>query len=498
MADLINLAEWQRRASIVTPRAQCFIDGQFVDAASGKTFDDISPRDGHLIAKVAEGDFEDINRAVAAARRSFEAGVWSRMAPLERKKVMLRFVDLIREHTLELALLETLDVGKPISDSINVDIASCANNLQWFAECIDKTYGELAPVPYESLAMISREPMGVVGAVVPWNYPAIITSWKIGAGLAAGNSMVLKPAEQSPLSALLLAELASQAGIPDGVLNVVPGFGPTAGAALGLHMDVDKLAFTGSGEVGRYFMHYAAESNAKSVSLELGGKSPQVVLADVGDLEAAASAVAWGVFYNAGQTCHAGTRLIVDHRIQDDLLDAVCEVAKTLWPSDPYDPAGTMGTLVDESQTQRVMGYIEAGRNEGAEVRIGGERLNVTDGGCYIAPTVFSGVNNSMTIAREEIFGPVLVSIPVDGVDEAVRVANDSPFGLAASIWSRDISTAHKAAKALRAGTVWINTFDMGSITTPFGGFKQSGTGRDRSMHSLDGYTHLKTTWLQM
>ncbi len=496
--DSLTQADWAVRATDVRPRTQCFINGAFVDAASGKTFDDVSPRDGHIVAKVAEGDAEDIGRAVRAARTAFEDGRWSRLAPVERKKVLLRFTDLVRENVLELALLETLDVGKPIGDSVKVDIRMCADNLQWFAECVDKVYGELAPVGPDAIAMITREPVGVVGAVVPWNYPAIITSWKIGAGLAAGNSVVLKPAEQSPLSALLLAELASRAGLPDGVLNVVPGYGPTAGAALGRHNDVDKIAFTGSGEVGRYFLRYAAESNAKSVSLELGGKSPQVVLADVADLDSAASAIAWGVFYNSGQTCHAGTRVVVDRSIERELMERVCEIGKTLWPKDPFDPTASMGTIVDESQTQRVLGYIASGQAEGAELMMGGTREPIVEGGCYIAPTVFSGVRNDMTIAQEEIFGPVIASIPVDSVDEAIAVANDTPYGLAASVWSRDISSAHRVAKAIRAGTVWVNTFDMSSITTPFGGFKQSGNGRDRSMHSLDGYTHLKTTWVQL
>ena len=498
MTQLPDLSEWERRAAELTPRAQLFIDGRFVDAGSGRTFEDRSPRDGRLIADVAESDQVDIDRAVAAARRSFDDGRWRHQTPLWRKQVMLRWAELVRARAHDLALLETLDVGKPIGDSVNVDVRLCAENLQWFGECIDKVYGELAPAPHGSIAMVTREPVGVVGAVVPWNYPLIITSWKIGAALAAGNSVVLKPAEQSPLSALLLAELATEAGLPDGVLNVVPGFGPTAGAALGRHPDVDKIAFTGSGIVGRHFLRYAAESNAKAVSLELGGKSPQIVLADVADLDAAASAVAWGVFYNAGQTCHAGTRLIVDRRIEDDLLERVLEIGRTLWPRDPFDPTAAMGTLVDDDQTARVLGYIESGRAEGAEVVLGGERLEITPGGCYVPPTVFRAVRNSMTIAREEIFGPVLASIAVDGAEEAVAVANDSPFGLAAAVWSQDISTAHRVAGALRAGTVWINTFDVGSITTPFGGFKESGSGRDRSLHGLDGYTHLKTTWLQL
>ncbi|MEN9300544.1 MAG: hypothetical protein RLZZ254_325, partial [Actinomycetota bacterium] len=316
MSAMPTKEEWTKRAGQKVKRTQLWIDGKFVDAASGKTFESLNPRDGSLIANVAEGDAADVDKAVAAAKRSFESGAWSEMAPLERKKVMLRWSALINEHAEELALLETMNCGKPISDSLNVDVASCSNNIQWYGETIDKLYGEIAPIPRDSVAMIEREPMGVVGAVVPWNYPLIITSWKVGAALAAGNSVVLKPAEQSPLSALLFAELGTQAGLPDGVLNVIPGFGPTAGGALGKHMDVQKLAFTGSTEVGKYFLKYAAESNAKAVSLELGGKTPHVVLSDCPDVDAAASAIAWGVFYNAGQTCHAGTRVLVDQKIE--------------------------------------------------------------------------------------------------------------------------------------------------------------------------------------
>jgi gamma-glutamyl-gamma-aminobutyraldehyde dehydrogenase/4-guanidinobutyraldehyde dehydrogenase/NAD-dependent aldehyde dehydrogenase len=498
MTDMLTRDEWVRRAAAPVARTRLWIDGDFVDAASGQTFECVNPRDGVAFARVAEGDAADVDRAVGAARRAFESGAWREAAPAHRKSVMLRWAALVREHAHELALLETLNVGKPISNSVTVDVEYAATNLQWYAETIDKMYGEVAPVPRDSLTLIEREPLGVVGAVVPWNYPLIISSWKVGAALAAGNSVVLKPAEQSPLSALLLAELATRAGLPDGCLNVVTGFGPTAGAALGRHMDVDKLAFTGSTEVGKYFLRYAAESNAKPVSLELGGKTPHVVLRDCPDLDAAASAIAWGVFYNSGQTCHAGTRLVVDRTIEDELLERISGVAAGLQPGDPLEPSTTMGTIVDRVQLERVLGYIEAGRSEGAEVHIGGRQAHPVQGGCYVEPTVFRKVRPGMRIEREEIFGPVLSSVAVEDVDAAVRVANDTPYGLGAAVWTRDLSRAHTVARALRAGTVWVNTFDRSSIVTPFGGFKQSGTGRDRSMHSIEGYTNLKTTWIQL
>ncbi len=495
---VVTYDEWELRADTLQPRTQAFIGGTFVDAQSGETFDDVGPRDGTVIARVAAGDKADVDLAVAAARSSFERGVWSQKSPRERKRVLKRFADLMRADLETLALLETLDVGKPIRDSLRVDVPNAAFCFEWYAEAIDKLYDEIAPTSSRALALLTREPIGVVGAVVPWNYPLIITAWKLAPALAAGNSVVLKPAEQSPLSALRLAELAQEAGVPDGVLNVVPGLGETAGAALGLHMDVDKIAFTGSTEVGRCFLRYAADSNLKSVSLEMGGKSPQLVLADAPDLQAAAQAVALGIFYNQGETCNAGSRLLVDRRIREEFVEAVVAASTTMQPNDPLDPRTSMGALIDRGHLERVLGYVSSGKEEGAVVRAGGERVRADSGGYYLPPTVFEGVENTMRIAREEIFGPVLSVFDFDSLDEAIRLANDTPYGLAASVWTSDLRTAHNVARALRAGTVWVNCFDYSEVTTPFGGFKQSGHGRDRSLHAFEQYTQLKTTWIDL
>lgn len=488
--------DWKTRAADLSIRGQAFINGQFVDAASGKKFDSVNPATGEVLAHVAEGDAEDIDRAVAAGRAAFEDGRWSKQTPADRKAVLLKLADLIRSNLEEMALLDSLDMGKLVQDAVTIDAPGSAHFFQWYAEAIDKIYDEVAPTGSGDLALVSRVPLGVVGAVTPWNFPLDMATWKAAAALAAGNSVVLKPAEQSPLSAIRLAELAAEAGIPDGVLNVVPGFGAAAGQALGLHMDVDCLAFTGSTAIGKMFMQYSGQSNLKQVWPETGGKSPNLVFADCEDLDAAADMAAFGIFFNQGEVCSANSRLYVERSIKDVLVEKLISRAQATQPGDPLDPASKMGAIVDESQTEGIMRFVEDGKKS-SNLVAGGERITIDGKGCFVQPTIFDDVDHNNPLARDEIFGPVLSVIPFDTEEEAVSMANDSVYGLAASVWTDNLSRACRVSDALMAGTVSVNTVDALSAMTPFGGMKQSGFGRDLSLHSLEKYTALKTTWIK-
>ncbi|MEZ5805173.1 MAG: aldehyde dehydrogenase [Rhizobiaceae bacterium] len=481
------------KAKALDFQTRAYIGGKFVDSVSGKTFDSISPITGKALASVAECDEADVDRAVEAARKAFDSGVWRNMAPARRKALMLKWADLMEKHAHELALLDVLDMGKPIKDAYGADLPSTITCFRWFAEAIDKVYDEICPSDPGRIVLVMREPLGVVACIIPWNFPLMMMAWKVAPALIAGNSVILKPAEQSPLSALRIAELAAEAGIPEGVFNVVPGFGPTAGQALGRHPDVDCIAFTGSTEVGKLFLKYSAESNMKAVNLECGGKSPHIILDDA-NIDAAATSAAWAVFYNQGEVCSAGTRLLVDASVKDRVLDKVKSVAESIVVGDPLDPDTQMGAIVDQTQLDRVLGYIEVGKKAGARLVCGGERSRRDSGGYFVKPTIFDGVDPSMRIAREEIFGPVLSTLTVKGADDAVRVANDTIYGLYAAVWTTDINKAFKVVRGVRAGAVNVNTYSGGDITTPFGGFKQSGFGRDKSLHALEKYTALKAS----
>jgi 4-guanidinobutyraldehyde dehydrogenase/NAD-dependent aldehyde dehydrogenase len=489
-------SDWVSLAEDLQIESRAFTNGQYKDASAGGTRESLSPGDGRKLADVANCGIEDADLAVKDARATFESGVWASMAPADRKMVLVRWAELIEQHADEIALLECLDVGKPIADTTGVDVPSAARTIRWSGEAIDKVYDQISPAPLDCLALVQRLPLGVVAAIVPWNFPLSTTAWKLAPSLATGNSVILKPASNTPLSALRIAGLASEAGLPDGVLHVLPGPGGSLGRHLALHEDIDGLTFTGSTEVGKQLMQYSGQSNLKRTFLELGGKSPNIVFAD-SNLEKAAMFAAIAVFYNGGQTCTAGTRLIVEECIREKFVEMVVENAKNWMPGDPLDPSTSMGPMIDTAQLHTVADYVEIGKEEGASLVFGGKQVMTDSGGCYHEPTIFDGVNNEMRIAKEEIFGPVMSVIGFKDAAEAVAIANDSIYGLAGAVWSNNINTAHKVAAAVRVGTMGINNYFGGDVTVPFGGFKQSGNGRDKSMHAFDDYTELKTTWIE-
>jgi gamma-glutamyl-gamma-aminobutyraldehyde dehydrogenase len=466
-------------------------DGPYIwDSEGARILDGMA---GLWTCNVGYGRKELAQAAVTVARRAFDDGRWRSLHYREKKRVLFALADLMERDAEPLAVLESLDVGKPIKDALNRDIPQAVRTLRYYAEALDKIYGEVGPETSDRFSFTVHEPLGVIGAIVPWNFPLLMAMWKVAPALAMGNSVVLKPAEQSPLTALRLGQLPLEAGLPAGVLNVVPGFGETAGKALALHMDVDIIAFTGSGAVGRLLMQYSGQSNLKRVSLELGGKSPQIVFADCPDLNAAAFHAAWGIFFNQGEVCTATSRLLVQDTMADGFLDKLLTIAKRIVPGDPLEPKTNFGAMVSADQMHTALRHIEGATREGAALRLGGKRTRVDTGGFFVEPTVFDKVATDAALAREEVFGPVLAVTRFKEPDEAIRLANGTVYGLAAGLWTRDVSLAHRAAREIKAGLIWVNGWDACDITMPFGGFKQSGFGRDRSLHALHKYADLKS-----
>ncbi|MFN3623790.1 MAG: aldehyde dehydrogenase [Hyphomicrobium sp.] len=489
---MTSLQHFEKVAGSIELPGLAIIDGKKRQSVSGKTLANVTPRDGTVLNQVSACEAEDIDAAVRSARAAFEDGRWRNLHYREKKRILFKLADLMERDAETLAVLESLDVGKPIRDALAGDVPNSIRTLRYYAEALDKVYGEVGPQAPDRFSYVVHEPLGVIGAIVPWNFPLMMAIWKVAPALAMGNSMVLKPAEQSPMTALKLGELALEAGLPPGVLNVVPGFGETAGKALALHMDVDMIAFTGSGSVGRLLMQYSGQSNLKRVSLELGGKSPQIVFADCPALDVAATHAAWGIFYNQGEVCTAASRLLVEDSIKDAFLDEVLRRAREIVPGDPLEPKTNFGAVVSEEQMKTVLRYIDSAGQDGAELRLGGKRARADSGGFYVEPTVFDSVSPEAKIAREEVFGPVLAITEFAGADEAFKLANSTVYGLAAGLWTRDVTLAHRAARDIKAGLVWVNGWDACDITMPFGGFKQSGFGRDRSLHALHKYADLK------
>lgn len=475
-----------------------FINGCQVQAANNETLDVISPIDGNVISSIASAQSQDVDDAVNAARSSYDKGIWSQQSPAQRKKTLFAIADLIDRHALELAVLGVRDNGTELGMAIKGESGSSAATFRYYAESIDKVYGEIAPTADNVLGLIHREAIGVVGAIVPWNFPLMIASWKIAPALAAGNSVVLKPSENASLSVLRLAQLCQQAGLPDGVLNVVTGLGHIAGKAMAMHMDIDVLAFTGSGPVGRALMHDAADSNMKKVYLELGGKSPNIVFADVEDLDNAAKVSAMGIFRNSGQVCIAGSRILVERSIHQAFVEKLKNIAEQMTIGDPLDLASNIGCVANQMQLQRNLAVVNHAREQGAKLVSGGLQLHQQSGGYYMQPTVFDEVTPNMDLANQEAFGPIVAVIPFDTEAEAIAIANSTEFGLAAAIWTANLSRAHRLVKAVKAGVVHVNTYGGADNTVPLGGHKQSGNGVDKSLHAIEKYTELKTAWIQL
>ena len=498
-AQGLTVEDFRRHAAALKPETRMFIDGALLDASSGKRFETINPANGEVVASVPSGSVEDVDRAVASARRAFKSGVWSRLEPRARMEVLYRFARLIEAHTLEFSLLDSLDVGKPITDMLTGDVPAAALTFQYFAETIDKIEGTVTNTASDAFHYIIRQPLGVVACITPWNYPLLMNAWKVAPALAVGNSVVLKPAQLSPLSSTLLAQLFMEAGGPAGVFNVVHGTGGTVGKALAMHMDVDKISFTGSTDVGKLMMVYAGQSNLKRVTVETGGKSPHIIMASAPDLDVAVDYAISGIYVNKGEMCSAGSRILVEASIEQEFVERFKDRSRQrMIIGDPLDPATTMGPQVGFSQRDKILEYIKIGAQEGAKLALGGGAPAGFDKGAYVEPTLFTGVNNDMRIAREEIFGPVGVVVPFHTTEEAVAIANDSIFGLAAGIWTSDLATAHKMARDIDAGVIWVNCFDHGDMTQPWGGFKQSGTGRDKCLETLLTVSQTKSVWMHL
>ncbi|WP_456695345.1 aldehyde dehydrogenase family protein [Aeromicrobium sp. P5_D10] len=492
-----TFTDWRDKVALSDQLTTSFFGGRRETHHSDESFTVVTPISGENVADVSAAGIADVDRAVSAARTAFENGSWTGLSPRQRKQMLFTFAEVIRSHADELGALITLEMGKPLGVS-TWEAGAAAAHLEWFGELVDHDYGDVAPLGPGAFGTITRVPMGVVAAIVPWNFPLLMAAWKLGPALATGNTVVLKPAEQSPLSALRLAELGAEAGLPPGVFNVVAGTGEVAGRALAEHPDVNAVTFTGSTKVGRLIMGYAASSNLKRVSLELGGKSPNIVLADAADLGVVAAQAAAGIFANTGQQCDAGSRLIVHESIADELIERVVAESAGWQPGNPFEAGVNQGPVVDAQQLDTILAYIATAQDDGDQLVSGGRRALQESGGFYVEPTVFRSPSNGTRLAREEVFGPVLSVITFSDEAEAVRIANDTEYGLAAAVWTSDVTKAHTISAQLRAGQVWVNAYDAGDISLPHGGFKSSGFGRDKSKYAIDNYTELKSTYFSL